>query len=67
MLQLLLHEAQGSWRTINTYPEKLQAVTPEDIQRVAKKYFFPENRSVAIYYTKTPAKTAEARNTGGGQ
>jgi predicted Zn-dependent peptidase len=67
MLQLLLHEAQGSWRTINTYPEKLQAVTAADIQRVAKKYFFPENRSVAIYYTKTPARTTEARNTGGGQ
>jgi hypothetical protein len=30
----------------------VQAVTPADIQRVANKYFTPENRTVAIYRTK---------------
>src|SRR4030095_7426652 len=33
-------------------PPRLQAVTAEDIQRVAAKYFTPENRAVAIYRTK---------------
>ncbi|HYM11025.1 MAG TPA: pitrilysin family protein [Bryobacterales bacterium] len=55
MIQLLIDEATGSWQTINTYPQKLQAVTADDIQRVAKKYFSPENRSVALYYTKASA------------
>ncbi len=37
----------GSWRYILTEIEKLQAVTPADVQRVAKKYFNEENRTVA--------------------
>jgi predicted Zn-dependent peptidase len=65
MIQLLSSEALGSWRTINNYVERFQTVTPEDIQRVAKKYFTPENRTVGVYYTKTlPAKTA---GSGGAQ
>jgi predicted Zn-dependent peptidase len=66
MLQLLVNESQGSWRTINTYPRKLQAVTADDIQRVAKKYFAAENRAVALYYTKQPAGAA-GRPAGGSQ
>jgi predicted Zn-dependent peptidase len=55
MIQLLSSEALGSWQTINNYVERFQTVTPEDIQRVAKKYFGPENRTVGVYYTKAPA------------
>jgi predicted Zn-dependent peptidase len=52
MVQLLLRDNTRSWETINTDPARHQAVTPEDIRRVANTYFKPENRTIAIYYTK---------------
>ena len=43
------YEAKGvGYDYINTYPDKMAAVTKEDIMRVAKKYFIPKNRTVAI-------------------
>ncbi len=33
-------------------------MTPEDIRRVANTYFKPENRTIAIYYTKKKAEGA---------
>jgi predicted Zn-dependent peptidase len=60
MIQLLSSEALGSWQTINSYVEKFQKVTREDIQRVAKRYFAPENRTVGVYYTKAGAAQAPA-------
>jgi predicted Zn-dependent peptidase len=58
LMQLIRNEGTGSWREINAAGPQLQAVTPADIQRVAKKYFTKENRAVAIY-TRKPG-------TGGG-
>ncbi|MBV9927632.1 MAG: insulinase family protein [Acidobacteria bacterium] len=55
MVQLLLRDANRSWSSINTDPARVQAVTAEDIRRVANKYFTPENRTVAIYRTKAAA------------
>jgi predicted Zn-dependent peptidase len=52
MVQLLLRDANRGWETINTDPARHQAVTPDDIRRVANTYFKPENRTIAIYYTK---------------
>ncbi len=52
MLQVGYYEGLGDWRFINESPAKLQAVTAQDIQRVAKTYFDPKNRSVAIYTRK---------------
>ena len=52
MFQLLIAETNRGWEAFNTDPARLQAVTAEDIQRVVGKYFRPENRAVAIYYTK---------------
>ena len=52
MVQLLLRDANRGWDTINTDPARYQAVTAEDIRRVANTYFKPENRTIAIYYTK---------------
>lgn len=59
MLQLLLADETRGWQAINTDPPKVQAVTADDIKRVANTYFKPENRTVAIYYTKasTAAET----------
>lgn len=55
MMQLLVYEALGEWENINVFSDRIQAVTPEDIQRVAKKYFTETNRTVALYYTKEGA------------
>ena len=61
MTQLLQYEALGQWENINRFSERIQAVTPEDIQRVARKYFTRENRNVALYYPKDfqPAAAGE--------
>ena len=58
MVQLLLRDANRGWATINTDPTRVQAVTAEDLKRVANKYFTPENRTVAIYRTKQAAPGA---------
>jgi predicted Zn-dependent peptidase len=52
MAQLLVRDAGRGWRHINTDPKLIQAVTAGDVTRVANTYFSPENRTVAIYYTK---------------
>ncbi|HEU4597066.1 MAG TPA: pitrilysin family protein [Pyrinomonadaceae bacterium] len=64
MTQLLLRDNGRGWETINTDPARVQAVTAEDIRRVANTYFKPENRTVGIYYTKKAgaAEAAEAAN-----
>jgi zinc protease len=41
-------EMLGGWSLINTYIEGIRKVTPEDVSRVAKKYFVEENRTVGI-------------------
>lgn len=51
MLQLLIRDAYRGWETINTDSPRLQAVSADDLRRVARKYFTLENRTVATYYT----------------
>jgi predicted Zn-dependent peptidase len=58
MAQLLLRDNLRGWETINTDPARSQAVTAEDIKRVANTYFKPENRTIAIYNTKKKAEGA---------
>lgn len=60
MLQLLLADANRGWRTFNEDPKLLDAVTADDIQRVANKYFKPERRGVILYYTKKSEGAEEA-------
>ena len=48
-IQLAFNEALLDWREINESPKKYEAVSAADIRRVARKYFKPTNRSVAIY------------------
>lgn len=37
----------GDWRTTFRFASRLQQVTPADIQRIVRRYFTPENRTVA--------------------
>ncbi len=55
MLQLLLYDSTDTWHFLNDAPARLQAVTAADIQRVARAYFTPENRTVAVYLRKAGA------------
>ena len=55
LLQLGYYEGLGGWEEINEGPARQQAVTPEDIQRVARKYLVPERSSTAIYYRSEDA------------
>ncbi|HEB74997.1 MAG TPA: insulinase family protein [Nitrospirae bacterium] len=41
-------EMLGDWRLKDRYIEAIRGVTPEDVQRVARKYFTRENRTVGI-------------------
>ncbi len=57
MLQLLLADNNRGWSSFNEDPRRLQAVTADDIMRVANEYFKPENRTVVLYYTKKTETT----------
>ncbi|MBI2816059.1 MAG: insulinase family protein [Acidobacteria bacterium] len=47
----------GNWRFILTERERTKAVTAQDVQNVAKKYFKGENRTVAELRTKAPGES----------
>lgn len=42
----------GSWRYMSDYRRKVAAVTPADIQRVARAYFIRDNRMIGFITTK---------------
>ena len=50
MMQLLIREGNRGWEYINTDPALYEAVTTDDVMRVANTYFTPETRAVAVYY-----------------
>jgi len=52
MMQLLFRENNRGWETINTDPALYDAVTADDVMRVAATYFTEENRAVAVYYRR---------------
>ena len=58
MIQLAYAEALGDWTEINKESAKIQAVTAEDVQRVANQYFAKTNRAVATYTRKAGAAVA---------
>ncbi len=59
------YEAVSGWRYINTLVENTIAVTPEDIMRVAKKYFKKTNRTVAILVNKKKGERPTDENNKG--
>jgi predicted Zn-dependent peptidase len=60
LIQLIFYDGLGNWREINEAGAKYQAVTAEDIQRVARRYLTRQNRTVAIYHRKPGAEPLPA-------
>jgi predicted Zn-dependent peptidase len=52
LLQLMVNEAYGDWKEMNLGPKRLEAVTAEDVQRVAKTYLVKENQATALVSRK---------------
>lgn len=55
--QLAISQAWVGWEHLNEYPRLIQAVTAEDIQRVANTYLTKDNRGVATYTRRKGAET----------
>ena len=51
---LAQHEIALTWRAVDDYLPSIRKVSPEDIQRVAKKYLTPDNRTVGILIPLPP-------------
>jgi predicted Zn-dependent peptidase len=63
-------EVQAGWRYINDYLRNMDAVTPEDIRRVARQYVRPENKTTAFVIpggaaSRPPEAYAEVRSISG--
>jgi predicted Zn-dependent peptidase len=58
LYQLMGNEGRGDWKELNGGPKKIQAVTSEDVRRVARTYLTKENRGVATYTRKAGAAAA---------
>ena len=52
MLQLLWYTASGDWHYLNDSPAKFEAVTAEDVQRVANTYLTDTGKNVLWYFRK---------------
>ncbi len=54
------HVVGGDWRSEQKYFETLKAATPEDLQRVAKKYLKPEQLTVGVLLPEGEAPCIDA-------
>jgi len=63
-VQLVTYDGVGDWRLINTSPERADAVTAADLQRVAREYLTKENRTVATFLRKEGAAPEDPEITG---
>ena len=58
-VQLSDWAAQGDWRLFFLYRDRVEKVTAEDVQRVAKQYMQQSNRTVGLFIpTKSPQKVS---------
>jgi predicted Zn-dependent peptidase len=56
LLQLLVYDAWGDWHYLNEAPARLQAVTAEDLVRVAETYLTESDMNVLWYERKAGTK-----------
>lgn len=61
MTQLAMADASDNLPYFLAQPTLLEAVSAEDLQRVAKTYLVKENRNVAIYTRRQPVAKLEAK------
>ncbi len=52
LLQLMLYDVWDDWRFLNTSTARYEAVTADDIQRVANTYFSDTGKNVLWYFRK---------------
>jgi len=50
----------AGWRHIDKFLERIRSVTAQDVQRVAKQYLTPDNRTVGVLIPTAPAQEAAA-------
>jgi len=50
----------AGWRQIDKFLERIRSVTTQDVQRVAKQYLTPDNRTVGVLIPTAPAPEAAA-------
>ena len=55
-LLALYYANYGDWKKLFTSIDDIEKVTPDDVQRVAKQYFTPQNRTIALTYQPVPAE-----------
>jgi zinc protease len=56
-LDLSEWEANGDWRLLFIHRDRIRAVTPEDVRRVAATYLLPSNRTVGVFVpTENPLR-----------
>jgi len=56
-LELSEWAAMGDWRLLFLYRDRLKAVTPAAVQRVAARYLLPSNRTLGLFIpTPSPAR-----------
>jgi len=63
---LAQNEIALSWKAIDDYIPAIRKVTPEDIQRVARRYLVPDNRTVGILIPLPPKEGIPPQAGGGG-
>jgi zinc protease len=62
-MQLGQFASIADWHMIETYPERIRAVTKDDVMRVARKYLVPDNRTVGTLVPVKEEKMAAAAVT----
>ncbi len=64
-MNLAQYEIALDWRAIGNYVPSVRSVNPQEIMRVAAKYFTPDNRTVAVLIPTGPPEKAPPQPLGG--